>query len=249
MLTSCMDCIAGRKNAMDKLYPRGTSRATRPLAQNFLTRSAPVEVLSAIIMLWVAEGTGMDVPVNAASPLSTTNIVRSFSARGVVRAVAVAESKVEISHDAIPGFMPKMTMEFTARDSNQLRGLQTGDQITFLVKATEEESWIEGIQKQGAATPMKGPPPQPLRSLAHVAELKPGDLLPEVTLKGEDGRTLRLSDFRGSAVAFTFIFTRCPLPDFCPRMNLRFRQARDLLLAQTNGPGNWQFVSISFDLE
>ena len=78
-------------------------------------------------------------------------------------------------------------------------------------------------------------------------ELKVGDALPDETLTAEDGRTIRLSDFHGRALAFTFFFTSCPLPDFCPRMNKNFAEARQLLTADTNAPANWQFLSISFD--
>jgi protein SCO1/2 len=82
---------------------------------------------------------------------------------------------------------------------------------------------------------------------ADSLELKPGDQLPDGTLRTETGKIIQLSDFRGQAVAFTFFFTRCPLPDFCPRMNRNFEEARQSLLANPNAPTNWEFLSISFD--
>ena len=182
-----------------------------------------------------------------AVPGVATGTIRSFQARGVVRELPKEASRIVISHEAIAGFMPRMTMEFAVRDGKELEGLRPGDQVTFLVKATEEESWIENIRRGAALELPMQPPSRPLASLAHVAESKPGDALPDMELTDEEGRTRQLSEFRGRAVAFTFIFTRCPLPDFCPRMNQRFRQAREWLLAQSNGPTNWQFLSISFD--
>ena len=80
-------------------------------------------------------------------------------------------------------------------------------------------------------------------------ELKPGDQLPDGVLIAEDGRQVHFSDFRGQAVAFTFFFTRCPLPTYCPLMNRNFAAARDLILAKSNAPTNWEFLSISFDPE
>jgi protein SCO1/2 len=74
-------------------------------------------------------------------------------------------------------------------------------------------------------------------------------VLPDATFLGENGRVVKLSDFSGKALAFTFIFTRCPLPDFCPRMNRQFQGARKLLQARANGPANWQLLSLSFDPE
>ena len=63
----------------------------------------------------------------------------------------------------------------------------------------------------------------------------------------EDGNPIRFSDFRGKAVAFTFFFSRCPLPDYCPRMSKNLCETRQLILATTNAPTNWQLLSISFD--
>jgi protein SCO1 len=185
-----------------------------------------------------------------ASAAEPTNVTRSFIARGMIRDLPAGGKTVLVRHEEIPGFMPKMTMEFDVRDRSELRGLRPGDAITFRVNATEEESWIEGIQRTSTNDLAPLPPPGPsAASLLHVAQLRPGDRLPEAELLAEDGRRIRTSDFQGSALAFTFIFTRCPLPDFCPRMNQHFNRARDLLLQQPGGPTNWQFLSISFDPE
>jgi protein SCO1/2 len=197
-----------------------------------------------------AELTNAVLPGMQASPLESTNVLRAFLARGLVRELPADGQTLVVRHEDIPGFMPKMTMAFNVRDTNELRGLQPGDAITFNVKATEEESWIENIQRASTNDLAPLPPSDPASaSLLHVAQMKPGDVLPDAELLAEDGRTIRLSDFQGCALAFTFIFTRCPLPDFCPRMNQHFNRARDLLLQRSGGPTNWQFLSISFDPE
>jgi protein SCO1/2 len=184
-----------------------------------------------------------------ANPLDSTNIMRSFLARGVIREMPVDRQTLVVRHEEIPGYMPKMTMPFNVRDTNELRGLVVGDAITFRVRANEEESWIEGIQRASTNDlPPLTPAGPSAASLLHVAKLKAGDILPDAELLSEDGGTVKLSNFKGSAVAFTFIFTRCPLPDFCPRMNQHFSRARELL-QRSDGPTNWQFLSISFDPE
>jgi protein SCO1/2 len=71
--------------------------------------------------------------------------------------------------------------------------------------------------------------------------------LPDCELTDENGGRIRFSDFHGRALAFTFFFTRCPLPDYCPRMNKNFAETRRLLLNTPDAPTNWQFLSISFD--
>jgi len=184
------------------------------------------------------------------SPLDFTNVLRSFHARGIVRELAADGHTVVVRHEDIPGFMPKMTMAFNVRDAGELRGIHAGDAITFNVKATEDDSWIEHIRRASTNDMAALPPADPASSmLLHAAQMKVGDVLPDAELLAEDGRTIRLSDFRGRALAFTFIFTRCPLPNFCPRMNQNFSRARDLLLERSSGPTNWQFLSISFDAE
>ena len=84
------------------------------------------------------------------------------------------------------------------------------------------------------ATELKMP-----KRLSFTAELKPGDLLPDYELTSEAGGKIHISDFRGRVLAFTFFFTRCPLPDFCPRMGNNFAKARELLLTQSHAPTNW----------
>ena len=69
--------------------------------------------------------------------------------------------------------------------------------------------------------------PMDMASGATRSEFKPGDLLTDYALTTEEGKQTHLSDFRGKALAFTFFFTRCPLPDFCPRMNTNFEQTRN----------------------
>jgi len=187
-------------------------------------------------------------PGMEASPLDSTNMLRSFLARGLVRELPADGQTVVVRHEAIPGFMPKMTMSFNVRDTNELRTLKPGDAITFIVKATEEDSWIENIRPAGTNDMAPLPPSDPSSSaLLNVAQMKQGDVLPDAELLAEDGRTIKLSDFQGRALAFTFIFTRCPLPDYCPRMNQHFNRARELLQQRPGGPTNWQFLSISFD--
>jgi protein SCO1/2 len=65
----------------------------------------------------------------------------------------------------------------------------------------------------------------------------------------ELGQAVSLSDFPGQALAITFFYTRCPLPDYCPRLSKNFQSASQKLEAMTNAPTNWHFLSISFDPE
>jgi len=182
--------------------------------------------------------------VCAAGAASATNQVHTT--QGLVREIARDGHKAVIRHEAIPGYMPAMTMEFNVRDTNELSGIAVGDTVTFRLTVSEETHWIDQLSKVASATNSDSVV-KPQITPSQIAELKPGDFLPDYELIGESGKTVRFSEFRGKVVAFTFIFTRCPLPDYCPRMGSNFAKARELMLANTYAPTNWQFLSISFD--
>jgi protein SCO1/2 len=184
--------------------------------------------------------------LEAAPDVSQTNI-KSFDARGVVRQISDERRKATIQHEAIPGYMSAMTMEFNVKDTNELNGISPSDQITFKLDVGENDSWIEDVHF--VAHRIEDVTNNTFVFHVPSSELKPGDLLPDCEFIAEDGSAVHFSDFRGKAVAFTFFFSRCPLPDYCQRMSKNFSETRQLLLATTNAPANWQLLSISFDPE
>jgi protein SCO1/2 len=166
---------------------------------------------------------------------------RAFAAQGVIQHISADRHVATIQHDAIPGYMDAMTMDFPLRDEHLLDGLTRGDKISFTLQVTKDDAWITNVQRTGHTD-------LPAETTTNTAPtLNPGDALPDAEFITENGRHIHLSDFRGKAVAFTFFFTRCPLPNYCPLMNRNFAAARALLLAQPTWPDNWQFLSISFD--
>jgi protein SCO1/2 len=172
---------------------------------------------------------------------------KTYDAHGVVRQIATDHRAITIQHDAIAGYMPAMTMEFPVKDTNELHGISPSDEIAFKLVVRENGDWVESIRfiSQRIEDVTNGV------VMIHVptAELKSGDVLPDYELTDEAGGKIRFADFRGRVLAFTFLFTRCPLPDFCPRMSQDFAETRRLLVNAPGGPTNWQFLSISFDPE
>ena len=166
----------------------------------------------------------------------------TYAVRGTVQALAADHRHVTIKHEKIPGYMAAMTMDFSVRDTNALSTFAPGDVITFNLVVAADDDWIENLQRVGSTNA-----PAPLAWHVVASELEVGDELPDCEFTSENGQSVRFSDFAGRAVAFTFFFTSCPLPEFCPRMNKNFSEARTLLLADTNAPANWQFLSVSFD--
>ncbi len=167
---------------------------------------------------------------------------KSYPAQGIVEKIAPDLREVTINHQAIPGYMMAMTMDFPVQNTNELGGVSSGDQITFTLVVNKDNDWVENIHRTGQTAQVTTNTPATM-----LSELDPGDLLPDGVLTTEDGRQIHFADFRGKALAFTFFFTRCPLPNFCPLMNRNFSAARDLISSKPNAPTNWEFLSISFD--
>jgi protein SCO1/2 len=171
--------------------------------------------------------------------------VKFYAAHGVIRQIAADRHSATIQHEAIAGYMPAMTMEFSVKDTNELNGIAPADEITFKLAVGESEDWIEAIRFESHR--IEDVTNGVVMVHETTPELKAGDLLPDCELTDENGDRIRFSDFRGRALAFTFFFTRCPLPDYCPRMCKNFAETRQLLLNMPDAPTNWQFLSISFD--
>ncbi|MEY4691108.1 MAG: hypothetical protein RIT19_1433 [Verrucomicrobiota bacterium] len=185
-----------------------------------------------------------------AKTIGTPNaeIPREYSVQGIVRRVEPERRSVVVKHEEVPGFMPAMTMPFDVKEPKELQGLKPGDRISFRMLVTTNDGWIDRIQVIGSEPSAAATPP-PVRLTSSVPLLEAGAPLPDFTLTNELGRALRLSDFRGRVLAFTFIFTRCPYPDFCPRMTDHFARAQKALSEQPDAPENVKFLSISFDPE
>ncbi len=124
--------------------------------------------------------------------------------------------QLTVTHGAIPGFMAAMTMPYAVKDPRGFQEVQQGDLITAdLVVAGANDYWLEhlSVKSQVGRGSVSSVP-------AHV--LMPGERVPDVSLTNQDGKTIRLTDFRGKAVLITFIYTRCPFPTFCPLVSSKF---------------------------
>lgn len=240
------------------LRTRENLRATI-LASVILGRPRCEELLVALLFLAPLMGcTNSTSPapqsVKAPPPQSTeakTNSIRTFAVKGVVKEVRAAQSEVVIKHETITNYMEAMTMPFSVKNTNELAGLASGDQVTFKMIVTPDEGWIEQIRKTGAAAPETNAPPQhqSVRVVREVEPLAVGDKMPDYSFTNAIGKKVSLSDFKGQALAFTFMFTRCPFPNFCPRMSSNFAEAAKKLSSDPAAPKNWHLLTISFDPE
>ncbi len=201
--------------------------------------------LLSIVLGWglLAGGRGLAAESRVPPAQAGTN-VQTFLTQGVVKEIAADRRTVEIAHEAIPNYMAAMTMPFKVKAPAELAGLNSGDRIRFQLRVSDTESWIEGISKIGSVPVDAGKP-------AHVSAepARPRHPLLDYPFTNELGQAVRLSDFRGQALAITFFFTRCPIPDYCPRLSKNFEEASQKLTAMAGGPTNWHFLSVTFDPE
>jgi protein SCO1/2 len=144
--------------------------------------------------------------------------------------------------------MAAMTMPFKVKTSKELAGVRAGDEVLFLLHVTDTESWIDQIVKIGTV-PMaeKAKPSNSQPAQVQVAPAK--NPLLDYKFTNELGQAVSLNDFRGQALAITFFYTRCPLPEYCPRLSKNFQEASQKLESMAGAPVNWHFLSISFDPE
>jgi protein SCO1/2 len=175
---------------------------------------------------------------------------RRFSTRGILRSIGFAEKTVTVEHEDIPGFMPAMTMPFNVKSMNELEPLRAGDAISFDLVVKGRESWIEGIKKIAPGELRLPDSKQKATEAGKTHErLKEGDRMPDFHLIGETGQPISRATFGGKPLVLTFIFTRCPLPDYCPLMIDNFRDVRAALANDPVARENVQFLSISLDPE
>lgn len=179
-----------------------------------------------------------ETPVAIENPATPT--IHSVS--GVIKKIKSADHQIVISHDAIPNYMIAMTMPFALRETNQLTGLRVGDRVKFLLLVTKDESWIEQLVKTGQDETSS--PPRPPTPAVGASDQVP---LLDYKFTNELGQLVSFNDFKGQAVGLTFFFTRCPLPEYCPRLMKNFAGATEKLRTAPNAPTNWHFLAITFD--
>lgn len=170
--------------------------------------------------------------------------VTTFPVLGVVKELKPDEKTIVVRHEQVTNYMEAMTMPFRVKEAAALAGLQPGDEISFQLLVTEDESWIDQIVKTGRSvivtntTTEAASNPTPARVDRTLLDFK---------FTNEFGQPISFNDFKGRALAFTFFFTRCPIPEYCPRLMKNFEEASQKLKAMTNAPANWHLLAITFD--
>jgi protein SCO1 len=166
---------------------------------------------------------------------------KRYEFKGTVISIDKANQSATISHEAIKDLMEGMTMPFKLKDAWPLDVMKPGDEVQATLVMTDDSGWLEDVVVvQKTSAPTAGPP--------EISALpKEGDAVPDFRFINQDGKPVGLKQYRGKAVLLTFIYTRCPVPDYCALMSSNFAEIereleKDAALYKTT-----HLVSISFD--
>jgi protein SCO1 len=182
-----------------------------------------------LLLSWIA----------ACGPRRSANEKR-YDLKGKVVAVDKTARTATIAHEEIKGYMPAMTMPFSVKDDSDLEIMKPGDLISTTLVVDGPSVWIQ----DSAIT--EGAPPG-ASDVDVPGEPKAGDAVPDFGLLNQDGKRIHLTQYRGKALALTFVYTRCPLPNFCPLMSEDFHQIDQELQKDPALYARTHLLSISFD--
>ena len=163
-----------------------------------------------------------------------------FDLRGKVVGVNKNEGTVTLSHEAIPGYMAAMTMDYPVKDKWVFAVLKPGQTITATLVVASDRAWLEGIVVTEEAKPEGSAP-------AESARTPLGEEVPDFALVNQDGKRIHLHQYYGKALLLTFIYTRCPLPNFCPLLSKNFAHILEQVLSDPKLSPSTHLLSISID--
>src|SRR4051794_17770115 len=181
----------------------------------------------------------------AVAACGPSNARRNYTLQGQILSVAPDHLSANIKHEEIKDFMGAMTMTYKVKDPKLFEGIVPGDLInaTLVVESTGgavADAYLSEVKKVGQA-PLEKP-----AAASGFELLSPGQAVPDAPFVDQDGKKRPFSSFKGAPVALTFIYTRCPIPDFCPLMDRNFAAIQTQIKADP-ALAKAQLVSVSFD--
>jgi protein SCO1 len=167
---------------------------------------------------------------------------KHYTLHGHVLSKNADTQQLTINHSAVPGFMPAMAMSYDVKDPQNFADVQPGDEITAdIVVPNSDTYWLDHLTITDSSGRSSASPATPAQ------QLHAGQSVADVPLTNQDGKTLHLRQFKGKAVLITFIYTRCPLPNFCPLISSEFAAIHNQLQASPADFAKTHLVSISLD--
>ena len=183
---------------------------------------------------------------------ATTAALKRYPFTGRIVTLDKANQSAVINGDAIPGFMDPMAMDYKIKLAADFSQLAVGDSVSAEVVVQENKDtggaadyWLENVKVVGHAKPSGGKPTAEMQGGQHIPAA--GDEVPNFQFTNQDGRRISLKQYRGRVLFVTFIYTRCPFPDYCPRVGAQFAQLNQQLAADPALAGKTHLLCVSFD--
>lgn len=195
-------------------------------------------ILSAIVLI------GISCRKTSDERFALSGSEKRYELKGKVVAVDKANQTVTLAHEEIKDVMPAMTMPFTMKDQWPYDMLQPGQQLSAVLIVDGTRSWIQEVVVTSAESDPNAP-----RSNATVSEARAGDEAPNYGLVNQDGKRIKVHNYRGKALLLTFIYTRCPIPDYCALMSDNFAKINRELQKQPALFQKTHLLSITIDPE
>jgi protein SCO1/2 len=168
---------------------------------------------------------------------------KRYPLNGQILAVDVPHQQLTIRHDDIPGFMPGMTMSYPVAAASLMQGRTPGETITATLEVSDMTGRLVAIEHRGTA-----PLPAGTNAVAMAsALLEVGDAMPDVALIDQRDRRRSLAEWKGTTTLMTFVYTRCPLPNFCPLMDQHFETLQRSVSTDPALRGRVKLISVSID--
>jgi protein SCO1/2 len=177
------------------------------------------------------------------SPSTSAANQKTFTIRGKI--LSTHDATVTLEGEDVPGFMEAMTMDYKVKNSTIASELHPGDRITAKVLAEKDGDEYTNVQLDDIVVIAQARPDYKPPVVYHVPT--PGDAVPDFHLLNQSDRTIHLGQFKGKLVLMTFIYTRCPLADYCPRMSRNFADIDKALASDPALYSQTHLLSISFD--
>jgi protein SCO1/2 len=195
-------------------------------------RLVPLSAITAAVVALAASASGCQRPA------------RHYQLNGQIVAVDPTRQELTIKHQDIPGFMPGMTMPFKVFEPRLMDGRIPGELVsaTLVVKGTDAH--LRNLARTGFA------PVAETHAASRVMDLlEPGEAIRDATLLDETGTPRRLAHWRGRILAVTFVYTRCPLVNFCPLLDRHFAGVLKQVQADASLRDGVRLLSVSVDPE
>ena len=168
-----------------------------------------------------------------------------YPIRGTVVMVDQKDGQVELQHEAVPGLMEAMTMEYPVTDKSALSELHHGDRIVATLLADKSAQGPVNLRLSDVVVTAEADPNRMPQTQYHVPT--PGDVVPNFPLVNQSDKKIDLDQYRGKVLLMTFIYTRCPLADYCPRMSRNFAEIDGKLAQDPALYKETHLLSVSFD--